>query len=162
MAKKHSTEKAVLYLRRSTDRQESSIQDQRSELTRYAGDHGYEILREYVDDAISGDRTEDRDGFLSMRGASADRKFSVILAWDQDRFGRFDILDAGEREQDNRGEIRRFRATYLRLLGVPVPCGRGTVGTMNAKPGCDASYAKSAGNGQGTRFSTVDKSAQAI
>ena len=67
-----------------------------------------------------------------------------------------------EREQDNRGEFRRFRATYLRLLGVPVPCGGGTVGTMNAKPGCDASYAKSAGNGQGTRFSTVDKSAQAI
>ena len=108
MAAKHSTEKAVLYLRRSTDRQETSIQDQRAELTRYAGDHGYEILREYVDDAISGDRTEDRVGFLTMRDDAADRKFSTVICWDQDRFGRFDILDAGK-------WIAPFREAGVRL-----------------------------------------------
>ena len=52
---------AVLYLRRSTDRQEKSIQDQRSALKEYAVAHGYKIVGEYVDDAISGDKTEDRD-----------------------------------------------------------------------------------------------------
>jgi len=111
MATRHSTEKAVLYLRRSTDRQETSIADQRSELILHANKQGYEIDGEYVDDAISGDKTEDRTAFLSMRDDAASGGFSVILCWDQDRFGRFDLLDAGH-------WITPFRQAGVRLETV--------------------------------------------
>ena len=87
--------RAVLYLRMSSDHQETSIPDQRTELTKHARTHGYSIVREYLDEAISGDATERRTGFLTMRDAATSGEFDLVLAWDQDRFGRFDPLDAG-------------------------------------------------------------------
>ncbi len=86
---------AVLYLRMSSEEQTESIEGQRDELTRYALAKGYKVLREYLDKAISGDNTENRLGFLAMRDAVEGGEFSLVLAWDQDRFGRFDPLDAG-------------------------------------------------------------------
>ena len=60
---------AVLYLRMSDERQERSIPEQRSELLKYAEKHGYRVLREYADSAISGDDTARRVAFLrSARG----------------------------------------------------------------------------------------------
>src|SRR5262245_43157085 len=92
MAKRHSTAHAripaVGYIRRSSDRQEKSLADQRSEIERYAAEHGYVIIRWYEDDAISGDATEKRDDFLRMRDDAASGKFQCVLCWDQDRFGR--------------------------------------------------------------------------
>jgi len=88
---------AVLYLRKSLpgpDRQETSIEDQRTELTRYAGKHAYNVVGEYLDE-LSGDKTELRTGFLAMRDAAERGEFSVVLAWDADRIGRWDILDGG-------------------------------------------------------------------
>ena len=93
MAKHKRTTRAVLYLRMSSDHQEQSIPSQRAELTAYAKRQGYTIVGEYVDEAISGDDTHKRVGFLAMRDAAA--AFDVVLCWDQDRFGRFDLLDAG-------------------------------------------------------------------
>ena len=87
--------RAVLYLRMSTEDQENSIEPQRVELTKYAKKHGYQIIGEYVDEAISGDATEKRTGFQAMRDDVESGEFSVVLCWDQDRFGRFDPLDAG-------------------------------------------------------------------
>ena len=40
---------SAAYLRRSTDRQEQSIADQRAAIERYAQDHGFTIVREYVE-----------------------------------------------------------------------------------------------------------------
>ncbi|NQU38204.1 MAG: recombinase family protein, partial [Actinobacteria bacterium] len=61
MAKRHSngngSARAVLCLRMSDEEQVESIPAQRVELTRYAKVHGYTIVREYVDEAISGDDT---------------------------------------------------------------------------------------------------------
>ena len=87
---------AVGYLRRSTSRQERSLQDQRREIENYAKQNGYRILRWYTDDGISGDATECRHEFLKMHKAATNgRDFDAILAWDYSRFGRFDSIEAG-------------------------------------------------------------------
>ena len=76
-------------------RQEHSIPAQRQELLRYAEKHNYHVLREYLDEAISGDDTRRRVGFLRMREDAQQGEFSVVLCWDQDRFGRFDPIEGG-------------------------------------------------------------------
>ncbi len=43
---------AVSYIRRSTDRQEQSIGDQRREIERFAREHGFHVVCEYIDDAV--------------------------------------------------------------------------------------------------------------
>jgi DNA invertase Pin-like site-specific DNA recombinase len=88
--------RAVTYYRMSNDRQETSIPDQRGEVVPYARKQGYQIIRDYKDEGISGDQTEKRAGFQQMiRDAQELGDFEVILCWDQDRFGRFDPLEAG-------------------------------------------------------------------
>ncbi len=89
--------KIVLYLRRSTDRQEQSIGDQRKALLDYADRNGHEVVREYVDDAISGAMTEDRKEFLRMveDAGAKPRKFSGVLVYDVSRFGRTGQDEAG-------------------------------------------------------------------
>jgi len=94
-SKRNSSVRVVLYLRMSSAGQEQSIPAQRAELEAYAKKHGYVIVAEYVDEAISGDDTERRAGFLRMREDAQRGEFDVVLSWDQDRFGRFDQLDAG-------------------------------------------------------------------
>lgn len=85
----------VLYLRVSTEKQDTSIADQRAALKKAAKDRRYTVVREYVDDGISGDATEKRLAFQRMIADSAAGDFDLILCWDQDRFGRFDALEAG-------------------------------------------------------------------
>ncbi len=64
--KAERTRLAVGYLRRSTDRQEQSIADQKRAVEAYAQEHGHEILDWYVDDAISGASADGREAFLKM------------------------------------------------------------------------------------------------
>jgi DNA invertase Pin-like site-specific DNA recombinase len=95
MSKGHSI-RAVAYYRMSDGRQEQSIPEQREEVKAYALREGYTILREYLDEAISGDDTERRTGFQNMLADARERgDFQAVLCWDQDRFGRFDPLEAG-------------------------------------------------------------------
>jgi len=54
------TSTAVGYVRRSTDRQEQSIDDQKNILAKYAQDNGFRLDKFYVDDAISGTYTDQR------------------------------------------------------------------------------------------------------
>ena len=88
---------AVTYLRRSTDRQEQSIADQRNHLTAYADEHGFTIVGEYINDAISGTTTHERGAFQQMIRAAQHpgRQFDYILVYDVKRFGRVDNDEAG-------------------------------------------------------------------
>ena len=93
---KNGTVRVVLYLRMSSAKQDKSIPAQRDELTRQIEKRpNHRIVGEYIDEAISGDDTERRTGFLQMRRDADAGEFDLVLCWDQDRFGRFDQLDAG-------------------------------------------------------------------
>src|SRR5437879_1259850 len=88
---------AVGYLRRSTDRQEQSLGDQRSAIERYAQEHGFGVVRFYTDDAVSGTSTDARKAFQQLlQDAQADTcDFRAVLVYDIKRFGRVDNDEAG-------------------------------------------------------------------
>jgi len=93
---KRTLKPAVGYIRMSSGKQEASPEQQRAEIEKLAKERGYRIIRWYVDEAISGNKTTKRKGFLRMV-ADVEEKgdFCAILCWDQDRFGRFDSIEAG-------------------------------------------------------------------
>ena len=84
---------AVAYYRMSTDRQETSIDDQRKAVEKYAKDNGYRILREYKDEGVSGWKSKQRKSFQRMIDDSDRRDFKAVLVWDQDRFSRFAVRE---------------------------------------------------------------------
>jgi len=97
MVRTSSTNTAVGYVRRSTDRQEQSINDQKNILTQYAQDNGIRLYKFYIDDAISGTYTLKRKAFLQMitDAERPSRKFDSIVVYDIKRFGRVDNDEAG-------------------------------------------------------------------
>ena len=89
---------AVGYLRRSTDRQEQSIPDQRHAIERFAAERGLTIERFYTDDAISGTSTTRRKAFLEMvtdAQSSTPAPFGHVVVYDVKRFGRLGNDEAG-------------------------------------------------------------------
>jgi len=87
---------AVGYLRRSTDLQERSIPDQRAYIEKWAAEHGYRIMRWYIDDAISGTSTKGRNAFEQMIAAAENgRDFDAILCYDISRFSRGGTNETG-------------------------------------------------------------------
>ena len=93
----HQKNRAVGYVRRSTDRQEQSIPDQKKALAEYAAEHGLRLAKFYVDDAISGTSTLGRRAFVQMidDAQSTKRRFDIIVVYDVKRFGRVDNDEAG-------------------------------------------------------------------
>ena len=89
--------RAVGYVRRSTDRQEQSIPDQKKALEAYAAEHGLHLVKFYIDDAISGTSTLGRRAFQQMIGdaESPTQRFDIIVVYDVKRFGRIDNDEAG-------------------------------------------------------------------
>jgi DNA invertase Pin-like site-specific DNA recombinase len=96
-AKTKNNHSAVGYVRRSTDRQEQSIPDQKKALEKYAVENGLRLLKFYTDDAISGTSTLGRRAFQQMikDAQSAERRFDTIMVYDVKRFGRIDNDEAG-------------------------------------------------------------------
>jgi DNA invertase Pin-like site-specific DNA recombinase len=88
---------AVGYLRRSTDRQEQSLDDQRRDIEAYARLNGFEIVDWYTDDAISGASIDARASFMKMLddANSNHRRWRFILVYDISRFSRGDLDEAG-------------------------------------------------------------------
>lgn len=88
---------AVGYLRRSTDRQEQSISDQKKAIEAYATLDGLQLVRFYTDDAISGATALQRKAFqeLIADAQKAACPFSIVVVYDIKRFGRGDNDEAG-------------------------------------------------------------------
>jgi len=90
-----STNRAVLYVRMSTESQDYSTNHQRAKIREYAAAHGIAIIREYVDDGKSGLDIKGRAGLSSlMRDVQSSKPdFSHIIVYDISRWGRFQDID---------------------------------------------------------------------
>jgi DNA invertase Pin-like site-specific DNA recombinase len=88
--------RAAAYYRMSDDKQENSIERQRSQVGPYARKKGYQVVREYTDEGVSGDEILKRREFQRMLRDAQVGAFEVIVCDDKDRFGRFDSIDLGE------------------------------------------------------------------
>jgi DNA invertase Pin-like site-specific DNA recombinase len=98
MIKRAEHKPAAIYLRRSTEKQEQSLRDQRTELVRAADQHGFTIVvDDYVDDARTGTNAAGRRAFLRMieDAKRPDCPFQHVLAYDGKRFCRGGTDEAG-------------------------------------------------------------------
>ena len=87
---------AVGYARRSTDMQDRSIPDQKAYVEKWAAEHGYAIIRWFVDDAISGTSTRGRDAFSRLIAeAEAGADFGTVVVYDISRFSRGGTNETG-------------------------------------------------------------------
>lgn len=83
-----TTANAVIYARYSSDKQtEQSIEGQLRYCNQYAQMHGYSIIGNYIDRAISG-TSDNRPQFQQMIADSAKKQFQFIIVWKLDRFAR--------------------------------------------------------------------------
>ena len=80
---------AVAYYRKSKATQEASIDKQRREVEAFATANGYRVVREYVDEGISGWKAKERREFIRLIEDADEGDFSAVLVYDQDRFSRF-------------------------------------------------------------------------
>jgi len=87
-----SKDAAVGYVRRSTDKQEQSIADQKKAIQSYVRDNNLRLQEFYIDDAISGTSVTKRFAFQQMikDAESANCQFSYVVVYDVKRFGRLD------------------------------------------------------------------------
>ena len=78
----------VIYARYSYQGQsETSIEGQLEICHRYAQEHNYHVVNEYIDRGISG-RTDHRPAFQKMITDSIKHNFSAVLVYQLDRFAR--------------------------------------------------------------------------
>ena len=83
--------KAALYARVSTEEQAKegySIAAQISEIKKYAEQHGYEIVDEYVDEGASGKSIEGRPQMKRLLKDASQQKFGVVIIYKIDRLAR--------------------------------------------------------------------------
>ena len=87
MGPKGRPKRAALYLRVSTDGQ--TTDNQRRVLEDVAVGRGWELVKSYADNGISGAKGRDkRPGFDAMLKDAARRRFDVLMFWSIDRLGR--------------------------------------------------------------------------
>ena len=80
--------KAAIYARFSSNNQrEESITAQLRAAHEYAKAKGYEVVKEYTDEALSG-RTDDRPAFLQTIEDAKQGFFDVLILHKMDRFAR--------------------------------------------------------------------------
>lgn len=88
-------QRAVQYVRMSTERQDYSITFQMATNAAYAVEHGLEIIRTYEDAGISGLSLGKRAGLKQLLAevVTGEADFGTILVYDVSRWGRFQNPD---------------------------------------------------------------------
>jgi site-specific DNA recombinase len=130
--------RGVIYVRYSTDMQESSesIEVQVAECRRYALDHAIAITREpFVDRAETGTSTEDRKSYqhLLALAQSPERDFEVILTFHTSRWGRGIESEIDEyRLQTRGGRIIAVTQPFTADEGVESAFMRGVLRKIDA------------------------------
>jgi DNA invertase Pin-like site-specific DNA recombinase len=79
----------------SSAKQDQSPEQQRAAIAAHCKRNGYEVVREYSDLGIAGDRAV-RPGFKKMLAAAESKSFDRIVCYDRSRFGRFDAVGFGQ------------------------------------------------------------------
>jgi DNA invertase Pin-like site-specific DNA recombinase len=90
-----ATNRAVTYVRMSTEHQQYSTENQGDVVREYAAKRGLEIVRTFADAGKSGLRIDGRDALKQLidlvQSGKAD--FTTILVYDVSRWGRFQDAD---------------------------------------------------------------------
>lgn len=86
---------AAQYLRMSTEHQQYSPHNQADAMSRYAAEHGFQIVKTYSDPAKSGLRLKNRKGLKQLLKdvVGGQREFRAVLVYDVSRWGRFQDHD---------------------------------------------------------------------
>ena len=84
-------------MRTSTERQPSSIENQTAVIHDYARQHGFVIVKTYMDEGKSGSRIEGRDALKRLLEdvRSGQAAFQAVLVQDTSRWGRFQDPEEG-------------------------------------------------------------------
>lgn len=82
--------RTAIYIRYSSENQRDglSIEYQRAECTAFAEREGYTIVQEYVDEAITGTSTADRNAFFQMISDTKKGLYDIVLVYKFSRFAR--------------------------------------------------------------------------
>lgn len=79
--------RVALYLRRSKDTQEESLETQRRGARAYCAARGWTTVAEYVDDAISRAEFKRRPSLIRLLNHAKDRAFDLVVMRDESRLG---------------------------------------------------------------------------
>jgi len=103
--------KVVVYMRYSSHSQsETSIDGQRAVINEFAKRNGYNIIKEYVDRALTG-TNDKRPQFQKMIADSAKQKFDYVIVYALDRFARNRYESATHKAQLKKYGVRVISAT---------------------------------------------------
>ena len=101
----------VIYMRYSSHNQkETSIDGQRTAITDYAKRNGFNIIKEYVDRALTG-TNDKRPQFQKMLNESAKQKFDFVIVYSLDRFSRNRFESATHKAHLKKYGVRVISAT---------------------------------------------------
>lgn len=121
------TKRVAIYVRVSTDGQ--TVQNQIDALEEVAERAGWEVVKVYRDDGISGSKGRDaRPGLNALLKDAAARRFDLVASWSVDRLGRS--------LQDLIGLLNELRALDIGLflhqqgLDTTTPAGRAMFGML--------------------------------
>ena len=84
----NSKQGVVGYERTSSEGHDTSIDSQKETIEKFIERNGWEFIRHYTDEALSGAKVEGRDDFQRMIKDAAKGQFDFIVVYDIDRFAR--------------------------------------------------------------------------